>query len=852
MIEAVEIVARRNQASDVTLLNRKKNSLNTIDGVNANLVSRVGAPTAAAAMRMVTGVTVEGGKYVYVRGLGDRYSKTTLNGAELPGLDPNRNTVQMDIFPSNLIDQIIVYKNFTPDLQGSFSGGLVDVITKDFPDRFVFNVSTSWGINTNATSNDDFLSYQTGDTDWRASDDGTRAIPSAITELPPGSLEQLTFTDRDVAFDIASKAFQTNMYPQLDPSGMNHNHQISLGNQFNLFGRPFGFIAGVSYRNTFNSYADAALGRYSNASDCPDPSSPSCTIAPFLNVFQEGNSATAGESIRRDSRDVLLGSLIKLSYKPRTNHKFGVNLMHNRSGSSSVLTFDGSRPIDNSDWVFQTRTLGYIQRALTAFQFDGDHVFGKLQADWIVSLSESQQDEPDLRFFSNHFTDRGPDNIVFGIDDAAYQEPTRYFRDLDENNNNAKLNFTIPLKVGGELDGKIKFGGAYTYKERTFTENIFTYRVGDAPEPYRGDPSSFFAESNLGITISPYDLRMYIVDESEEENQYSGEQTVLAAYAMTEFPLSARLKVITGVRFETTEMSTRSDEPAAGEGNLDLQDLLPALNLVFKMRDNINLRAGYSRTLARPTFREFVPFSAFDFVGDFRLTGNPNLNRTLIDNFDVRWEWFPSVSELVSVSAFYKNFTDPIEKVFILEAGGTAPELQYQNIESATAYGVELELRTDLGSLIGSTFNNFQFSTNASFIASQIDIPSRQLEIFRRSRPDMESTRPLFGQSPFAFNAELAYINREQGWVSSLNYNIFGERLSAVGGRNPDVFEQPRGLLNFSISKKLFNNFSLRFRARNLLDPEFKQSMEYEGQEYIYESYRVGRSFSLSLSYGIK
>ncbi|MEM9717900.1 MAG: carboxypeptidase regulatory-like domain-containing protein, partial [Bacteroidota bacterium] len=266
----VVIVAKANQASDVTLFRKKLKSINTIDGVSADLAARVGAPTAAAAMTRVTGVTVEGGRYVYVRGLGDRYSLTTLNGAEIPGLDPDRNTVQMDIFPSNLIDNIIVYKNFTPDLPGSFSGGLVNVITKDFPEKFTFSLSGSAGFNSQASNEDQFLSYQTGDTDWLGFDDGTREIPGFIQGLPNGTIpnrDQVGLTVEDAqAIETASQAFNGSMFPIFDKSGLNYNFQASVGNQFNIGRgkRPLGFIATLSYRSNYDHFVDGIERRFKN------------------------------------------------------------------------------------------------------------------------------------------------------------------------------------------------------------------------------------------------------------------------------------------------------------------------------------------------------------------------------------------------------------------------------------------------------------------------------------------------------------------------------------------------------------------------------------------------------------
>ena len=262
----------------------------------------------------------------------------------------------------------------------------------------------------------------------------------------------------------------------------------------------------------------------------------------------------------------------------------------------------------------------------------------------------------------------------------------------------------------------------------------------------------------------------------------------------------------------------------------------------------MNLRCCYARTLARPTFLEFSPFASFDFVGDFILTGNPNLQRTLIDNMDLRWEWYPSPGELISVSGFYKNFQNPIERVIVPEAPNL--EMTYRNVDQAVVYGLELELRFDFG-FVSDFMQKFLFSSNISLLASEVDINEREYDKIISVDPDRMPTRQLMGQSPYAVYGELAYQDDKLGLQASVSYNVFGPRLAVVGGTDPDVFEQPRHLLNFALRKSIGKHWSVRFRARNLLNPAFKWTQTYRGEEYIYEYYKTGRSFSLGLSYNL-
>ena len=868
MTESVEILAKRNAASSVSLYNKKRNAIQAIDGISFDLVQRTGDNNAAAAMARVTGVTVEGGRYVYVRGLGDRYSKTTLNGAELPGLDPNRNTVQMDMFPSNLIDNIIVYKTFTPNLPGSFSGGLVDVKTKDFPDKLTIKASVSAGYNPQANLIDNFLTYNTGQKDWQGFDDGTRDLPIIISEQPDGTIPVFSSNNEaKVALDRITKSFNKGFDPVRGNSGLNKNYLLSIGNQFLIGSRSLGYIANFSYRDSYSAYERGKEARWNNTSSAKDGN-----IASSLNTELALNGPM-GE------REILWGGLVKLSFKPFTNHKLSFNYMRNQSGTSRARFLQGAYPNADIDLVLQTRSISYLERGMNVFQLQGDHVFrqeeklfGQLKMDWIGSLTYSGQEEPDLRYFSNEFrvNASSTQDTLYDIDQSGiYTAPARFYRSMTEENRDFKLNFDLPFNQWNELLAVVKFGGAYTYKQRDFDENRYIMSFGSKTKNYKGNPDNYFATNNLGIVDTfdapaPFpdrlDMGLYYQDASEVRNDYTGEQIIFAFYFMTELPLSERLKLVTGVRYEDTDIRTVSMDETVDDGVIDLQDFLPAISFIYEMKknnglvkENMNLRFGYTRTLARPTFREFAPFASFDFDGDFLLVGNPGLQRTLIDNADLRWEWYPSFSELASVSVFYKNFQNPIER--LLDPRAQNPQYEFRNVDNGVVYGVEFEIRKNF-SFISGGLRKLELGANISLIQSRIDIDTLEYANIVAVDPTRPSRRPMFGQSPYAANAELAYVDSENAGVqASLSFNIFGPRIAIVGGSNPDVYEQPRGLLNFSLAKSL-KWFSVRFRANNLLNPAYQLTQEYNPEgvtndPFVFRSYKLGRSYSLGLSFSL-
>lgn len=860
--DVVEITAKANKASSATFMKKKMNSLSSIDGITNDVLQRTGDNSVAAALQRVSGVTVEGGKYVYVRGLGDRYSKTMLNGATIPSLDPDRNSVQLDLFPSNLIDNIVIHKTFTPDLPGDFTGGLVDVITRDFPDKFKMNVGYSVGYNPQANLIDNFLSYNTGGTDWLGFDDGTRDLPGIVNTLNDidqgiddewadlGLLQDNPSVWQERADQIveAGRTFATrdSIVPTPINNGLNQSLQFSIGNQHELFGRPFGYIAGFTYNDQYNQTENGLYGRWKN-----------------IGIGSTGLNSLRDLAYINSERKVVWGALAKLSYKLTDKNIISVNIMRNQGGTDNSLDYRGTFFEDNTTDSLFSSTLAYTERYMNTLQVEGDHGFGQdgkgLKVDWIASFTGSRQLDPNLRFFTYQYLPASlssDGNRVYNIDLSNYRNPGHFYRDLRQTTNDVRLNFEVPLNIGKE-EGMIKWGGAYTYTDRIFSEDRYIYTDLLNGRQFRGNVETYLesaVDASLdliifnGDTFPQYNIFALFNNLSEAQNQYVGDQSIWAGYVMAELPVSARLKFVTGVRFETTDMFAISEDTLRGVGDITENDFLPMFAAIYNMPKNMNLRFGYSRTLARPTFREIAPFESFGFGADYIEYGNPDLQRTLIDNLDVRWEWFPSGPEVVSVSLFYKNFTDPIQKFQVPEPQN--PEFSWSNVGNAITFGTEIEVRKNLG-FLGKFFEYFQVGGNVSLIRSRVDIdPDAYAEIIAID-PTRPARRPLFGQSPWAVNGELSYINPLKGWEVSLSYVNFGRRITTISLNAPDVYELPRGLLNFSASKRFGEHFRVRLRANNLLDPEYRQIQTFNNQDYVFDNYTLGRSFSLGLSYNL-
>lgn len=837
--ETVVIEAKALKSTESSVLSLQRLSSVTLDGISSQQVSRNGDSDAAAALVRVTGLTVEGGRYVYVRGLGDRYNKTTVNGAEIPGLDPTRNSVQMDMFPSNLIDNVVVYKAFSPDLPGSYTGGLIDITTKDFPEKFTLHLGTSFGYNTQTTFNKDFLLYDRSRTDWMGFDDGSRLEPSSLRGetylLPPAPASYNSENANAVANDRIAKEFGSDMFPTTQRNFLDQNHNLSIGNQIKLFGRPLGFIASLTYRRQYQYYDNGRQGAWKASG----------RNASLMNADFDYND-------ERGEDAVLFGSLFTVSYRLTPSNKLSASFMHNHSGEASARYLVGFAPVDAGDQTRESRVMQYLDRSLDVGQLRGEHVVKSLmnlKIDWVASLVYMRQSEPDLRLFTNQY-DENPDGTrSYAINTSQYDPPTRFFRTLDENSSDVKAHLTLP--VNEKL--KLKTGFSFTNKFRVpFREKWFQYNEGLASRDYNGDPAEYFGPDNLGADEASGNWKLYIRDWSKLKNSYDGTERVVGGYFMGDYDVSKWLRVVGGARVETTFMEVISKDKSLPIGQIETDDILPALNLIFKPAEKINFRANYGRTVARPIMREMAPYENFDFIGSYFVIGNPNLDRTLIDNFDVRLEWFPSNLEVLSVSVFYKAFQNPIERAIDTRFNSTSVQLQFRNVDAATAYGAEIEIRKNLD-FVWDRLKNFQFGMNYSWIRSMVDISELELLTRREFDPGAKDTRPMYGQSPFVINSALTYVNTPTRTSATINFNIFGERISEVGvGSRPDVYEQPRPDLGLNIQQGVGENWIFRFGLQNLLNPKYQHVQRFKNDERVFREYTIGTRIVFGVAYQIK
>ncbi len=841
--EDVVVTAKAVQNTEASLLIKRQKSANVSDAVSSEQFKKTGSSNAADAVKQVVGASVVDGKYVFVRGLGDRYTSTQLNGAEIPSVDPYRRGGSIDMIPSGLIDNIQAVKSFTPDKPGNFSGGSVDIATKDFPDKFTFDFSASSEYNTELSFNNNGLGAPSSSTDWLGFDNGMREIPDILngTLWEPNVGKAQTDDELAREIDVVTKSFSDVMVPTRKTIPVSQSYSLSFGNQIPLFGNPFGFLASLTYKNSNGGHINGELNRWSRG--VADPNKNQLDVVLDLNDTQTSN-------------EVLLGGIVKGSYKFHPNHIISINGLYNQNGISTAKYVYGSFPYDQpADWTYEARSIQYQERTMGSIQLDGEHSFPEIlgvRLNWKASHISSDQNEPDLRYFYNYVT---PDT-VYGI--KSNLAPERYFRKTAELQNEYQMDLAFPFTQWSGNTGSFKFGGLYSDKDREFRERRFVYspvnQIGTYYRRENGNLDILFSDKYLGWTGSDTlgngtilnTMPIYIQETNQISSNYDGSNIIRAIYAMIDLPIFSDLRLIGGARYETTYMTVISQNPNADNGKIDTKDLLPSVSLVFNAVENMNIRFSYGKTLARPNFREIAPFKNYDFNGGDSYIGNPALERTLIDNYDLRWEWFSRPGEIYSVSLFYKKFYNPIEAKIL---DGVNKIISWTNVPTAEVRGIELEARKNLD-FIDNSLSNFIFGGNFSYIWSEVDIDSKELEGIREYEPNASSTRPFQGQSPYLINLYLNFEDNNNDWMASIYYNVFGKRLATVGSVGaPDVYEKPFNMLNASVSKKLFDNLSIKVTAKNLLNSSVEQIQEFKGNEYIYKSYKIGSGISAELKY---
>jgi hypothetical protein len=830
--EEIVVQATRINDNAAAMLAQRKNAAQVSDGIGEAEIKKLPDADAGQALKRVPGITLVEGKFVYVRGVGERYSNTTLNGAALTTTEPDKKAFAFDMFPAEFLQNANVAKSFTPDLPGNFAGGLVQLNTVDFPEGFSLRVNASAGYNTNVTfQNNAFLTTEGSPTDWLARDNGLRALPA---DMPANRREMNQLLEGVARGDQASitrwqnlgRAFNSNTVRQDRLTALpNGSFGLSYSDVFNIADNDFGIIASLSYGNAYQINTIERAGILADRS-------------PLFKL--DGLQA---------QRSVNIGGLLNLAYKIGEHSSLSFKNVYNRSMDDEAVDLRGQdlgyQFLDLKMFSFQ-----FVEKELYSGQLSGEHTLkdvNNLLIDWKASFSTSFRNEPDFRRFrySRQTAEAlANPNEPFEMQIIQSQQGDgaragRFFSTLRENALLGAVNATLPLEKA-----RVKVGALAERRTRTFLARSIT-----VIEPRNGGVGIDFS-APMQQLLSPANFRLNGIGISEDtrlSDAYDATESLFAAYAMADMPFTLGgldLRLIGGLRFENNTQQLNSfainDQPVTV--NLYTPDILPSLHLVWKASDISNVRLSATQTLARPSLREFAPFAFFDFQIQALVQGNPELKRSLIQNFDVRYELFPNSGEVISISGFYKRFQDAIEEtIFPQQSELTRTFTNADGI--ATNFGFELELRKNLG-FIGSYFENFVFTANYTWVRSELTV----------AQGGKTDTRPMWGQSPFTLNVGFYFTEPTTRTSFNIAYNTYGRRIIQVGQRgafsfdDPHVYELPRDVIDASLVQPLGEALEVKLTARDILN----QRLVWEQGGVRVASNIRGATYTLGVSYRLK
>src|SRR5436190_3121847 len=755
----VKTTSSAKKETAASLISFQKNTNTVASVISAESIRRSPDKNTGEVLKRLPGTSIQEGKYLVVRGLADRYNLAMLNGVPLTSTEPDRKTFSFDIFPSTIIDNIIINKAFVPEYPAEWAGGLVQINTKDIATKGFWNVQIGTGFNTQ-TIGHNFYTYKGGGLDWLGIDDGTRAIPDGV---PLKS----AFSELDHATKTAyGKTFENVWSTDKASSGiplLNKKFEMSGGFNSSLgSGSTLGATFAVTYNQTNKRTS-------------------------INNIKPVGSNSVYSDE--KYSQDVLAGALANITLKLGTDSKISWKNVINVNATDYATERTGQ---DDAGFNVRANELALKSNTFFTTQLSGDHNIksANLKLHWYGSFNILDQYIPDqrrLQYNQDPTNLNNPYTLLIGASGNSQNTGSRYYGWLSDYIYTAGGDLSYKWKMF-DRNQTVKGGYLLQIKDRLFDSRPFAnYLPSDNPALRQLPPGQVFNPENFGNGI---DNKFAFNELTGPQYRYLANTILNAVFLQFDNEFSEKLRATWGLRVEDYDQLTGSTKSSdIRYYNSVVRDYLPGVNLTYKVTPKTNLRLSGSQTLIRPEFRELSSFAYFDFDMFSTVTGDKSLSRTKVTNADFRYEIYPRSGELFTVGVFYKYFEKPIELFFNQTGAGTST-FNYINADNATGYGVEFEMRKRLDFIEG--MKNFIFQTNLSYIYNRV------------TRENAHLDRPMQGQSPYVLNAALQYDLEKIGLFTTLMYNQVGDRIFYVGGNDvPPVFEHTRPLLDFQISKKI-------------------------------------------------
>lgn len=794
----IVIYKKRNLAdlTGATIIQRENNAV--VEVVTSEMISRTTASKTSDVIKLSSGASIQDNKFAIIRGLNDRYNAAYLNGSPLPSSESDRKAFSFDMFPSNMLENLVISKSATADLPAEFAGGIIAINTKSIPEKNFFSFSLGTGFNSITTFKDQ-TTYEGGKLDWLGLDNGARSIPTAIPaygSFPNSISEQANLAKQfSTSWGLNNQKFAPNYSLQFS-SGMNKK----IGEV-----KEFGFITAFTYSRTFN-YNQTIRRGYTNGTN---PNAPQASQIDY--DYLDKNNVES----------VLSGALANFSFKLNDKNTFSFQNIYSINSDDKLINRTGEiNPLEANPSLLRSNARWFTSNAVYSGQITGKHTFKseKTKLNWLAGYSNVQRSIPSLNrsiYTRNKYitdpNDPNPADTQY-VANMSYSSvgPSygggMFFSKNKENSINLKADFSYDIIAKDSIKLLLKTGLYTQIRNRDFEARQLGYtKYGVFGGDVTFDESllylpedQIYAPQNMGL-IAPGVGGFKLTDGTKFSDAYQAQSTLNAAFAQLDQKYK-KLHFVYGVRLEdfTQQLQARKDDNSKLEIKTHKLDLLPSFNGIYALNKSKNIRLSYSQTINRPEYRELAPFAFYDFSTTYVVSGNSNLQRAKIQNVDLRYESYPGKGQLFSASLFYKHFQNPIEQVTRPDVTG---EISFNNVPTAKNFGLEVEARTLIGSLIDldttAFLSNVSIYGNIAVIRSKVDVS--------QVVGSQYDSRPLQGQSPYVLNAGIQYKHPKDNWGLALNLNKVGERIAIVGNVNePDLWENSRTFLDLQITKSFW------------------------------------------------
>ncbi|TQV88681.1 TonB-dependent receptor [Aliikangiella coralliicola] len=844
-IEEVVVTGSRLQGSAQAVLDERKEQAFVADILGSEQISRTGDGDAASALRRVTGLTLVDGKFIYIRGLGERYSATQLNAMTVPSPDPTRSVLPLDLFPSAIIESLNVQKAYSPDLPAHFAGGNVNIRTKSIPNERIIKLGGEIG--TNSDNSGDSPWYEGGGDDWKGMDDGTRELPAAFAQAFAGDGINRISNEEAVALLGSLNRNIDGKEESVDPNvGLN----FTYGDKFDFDSESeLGFLASFSYKNKWQ------VGNERNVNNLART-----TNGIEINEFSDGPVT---------EHNVKFSGMVNIGFNYNESHKFEFNNIFLRDTRDRLRDrlLESTNTINEPDDERRQLDILYEEREMFSHQLKGSHNFAdykNLGVDWYYSKSDAERFAPGgLEAFFRV-------NIENGVrtERLASDVDTKYlFQDLKDDSENYGINFSIPFYFDN-YSVEFKAGADFIEKDRE-AENIeIAIQTFAIPSQYLqgGNYSQIFSDGNLAQS----DFTVRLDDQTSGGDKYKAATLVDAYYFMADFEVGTHWRFTGGVRYEDFRQVSIPFQAHSeffdveGDALSDLafmeDEYYPSIAATYILDSEMQFRFNYSQTAIRPDLRDISTSFYIDPLTEFLVRGSTSLESANIDNFDLRWEWYLESGENLSVAFFAKDIETPIEMIELPSATEGAPQLLTANADQGELYGIEVEFLKDF-SFLGDDYANYFASGNFTLSDSEVSICSdtnpqteclfeEQLKQALNTNESVTSvitnnTRRLIGHSEWVVNLQFGWDSLSNEHSATLVYNVFGPRIIVPGVSGfEDAEEKAFHSLDFVYTWYPTFDSTMKVKVKNLLDEE--KIIEQESVDILRES--VGTEISLLFS----